>query len=214
MSSSPRHLILLGACAIGLAVLSACTSGPGSAAPASTSAPAGQRSEDVTPGLPSGRVVAAGTVIDAAGDAQLCLGAIAESYPPQCSGIPLEGWTWEGVDGSESSGDVTWGAYAVFGTYDGERFTNTDPPIMLALYDPIRPADPTEGVKGTASDAELTRVQEDVFESLGEDALSAWPERGRLWVQVVWDDGTIQDAMDAEHGEGVVIVTSALREVE
>ena len=59
---------------------------------------------------------------------ELCLGPVAESYPPQCSGIPLEGWSWEGVEGSETSGDVRWGTYAVQGTYDGESLTVTAPP--------------------------------------------------------------------------------------
>ncbi|GGM52464.1 hypothetical protein GCM10010489_24960 [Microbacterium saperdae] len=152
--------------------------------------------------------------MDVDGDVQLCLGAVAESYPPQCTGIPLDDWTWDGVDGSETSGDVTWGTYAVYGTYDGERYLNTDPPIMLALYDPIRPEDPTDGVDGTTAEAELTTIQDDIAARLGQDALSIWTDRGYVWLQVVWDDGTIQDAADAEFGDGVVVVTSALREID
>ena len=37
-------------------------------------------------------------------------------------------------------------------------------------------------------------------------------ENGYLWVDVVWDDGTLQDAADAAYGEGVVVVRSALRD--
>jgi hypothetical protein len=215
MSTLQRRLVLASASVVGLLVLSACGAGPGSSpAPTSTNAPAGQGIESARPGLPEGRVIATGTVLDVAGDVQLCLGAVAESYPPQCSGLPLDDWTWDGVDGSETSGDVTWGTYAVYGTYDGDRYTNTDPPIMLALYDPIAPADPTDGVDGTTAEAELVGVQDDVTSRLGADALTVWTDRGYVWLQVVWDDGTMQDAADAQYGDDVVVVTSALREID
>ncbi|QDE35098.1 hypothetical protein FIV50_10065 [Microbacterium foliorum] len=95
-----------------------------------------------------------------------------------------------------------------------KRYTVTDPPIMLALYDPVRPEDPAGGVDGTSSEADLTRVQDELSASLGLDALSLWIERGYVWVNVVWDDGTLQDAVDQAYGHGVVIVTSALREID
>ncbi|KJL27691.1 hypothetical protein [Microbacterium oxydans] len=216
MSTLQRRLVFASAASIvGLLVLSACAAGPGSSpAPTSTGAPVGAGIEAARPGLPDGRVIATGTVMDVAGDVQLCLGAVAESYPPQCTGIPLDAWTWDGVDGSETSGDTTWGTYAVYGTYDGERYTNTDPPIMLALFDPIAPADPTDGVDGTTDAAELASVQDDVTSRLGNDALTVSTERGYVWVQVVWDDGTIQDAADAQYGDDVVVVSSALREID
>jgi hypothetical protein len=154
-----------------------------------------------------------GTVIDVAGDAKLCLGAILESYPPQCAGLPLDDWTWEGLDGSDSSGDTRWGAYAVTGMYDGERLTVTEQPIMLALFDPIAPEDPTGGVDGSTPAAELTAVQDDIAARLSPDAV-VMSDRGYVWVMVTWDDGTLQAAADAEYGTDVVIVTSALREID
>ncbi|MDQ2697689.1 MAG: hypothetical protein M3Y46_02755, partial [Actinomycetota bacterium] len=163
---------------------------------------------------PEGEVRAVGTVLDAGGDPQLCLGAIAESYPPQCSGIPLEAWTWEGVDGAESSGDVTWGAYAVMGTYDGETFTVSQPPIMLALYDPIRPEDPTGGQPGAGDEAALASIQEELPELLGDAYLSSYPQDGWLWVDVVWDDGSWQGAADTAYGEDVVIIRSAIQPLD
>lgn len=77
------------------------------------------------------------TVIQKAGSAaMLCLGALMESYPPQCSDGPeITNWTWEGLSGSETASGVTWGQYAVTGTQDGQLFTVTTPPIPLALYD-------------------------------------------------------------------------------
>ncbi|MDF2559595.1 MAG: hypothetical protein K0R99_1041 [Microbacterium sp.] len=215
MSTSQRRLILAVASAVGLLALSACTAGPGSsAAPTSTTVPSDQRFENAHPEPPEGRVIGVGTVLDDAGDVALCMGAIMESYPPQCTGVPLDDWTWEGVDGSESSADITWGSYAVYATYDGERLTRTDPPIMLALYDTVAPEDPTGGVEGSTGDDELTQVQDDISGRLGTDALTVWTERGYVWLQVVWDDGAIQDAMDAEYGADVVVVTSALREID
>ena len=53
------------------------------------------------PAPPEGEVVGQGTVMDVGGEVELCLGAVAESYPPQCSGIPLTDWSWDGVDGCE-----------------------------------------------------------------------------------------------------------------
>lgn len=150
--------------------------------------------------------------MDAAGSAELCLGPVAESYPPQCSGITLEGWTWDGVEGAESSGDVTWGAYAVHGTYDGETFTVTQPPIMLALYDPMVADDPTGGEPGSADEETLLAIQEELPAALGDAYLSSWPQDGRLWVDVIWDDGTWQQAADDDYGPGVVVIRSALRE--
>lgn len=166
-----------------------------------------------TPAPPAGEVIAQGTVMDVGGDVELCLGAIAESYPPQCSGIPLEGWSWEGVDGYETAGDVTWGAYAVQGTYDGERFASTAPPMLLALYDPIAPEDPTGGEPGAGTEDELLTIQEELPELLGDGYLSSFPDDGWLRVQVVWDDGTWQSAADERWGPDRVVVFSALRPV-
>jgi hypothetical protein len=65
-----------------------------------------------------------GTVLQAENDdvPRLCLGAIAESLPPQCGGIPIEGWDWDAVEGEETASGTTWGGYEVIGTYDGATF--------------------------------------------------------------------------------------------
>lgn len=173
----------------------------------------GARFGEAYPQPPDGQVVGQGTVIEAAGHAELCLGPVAESDPPQCSGVPLVGWSWEGIDGSETSGDVRWGTYAVQGTYDGESVTVTAP-IMLALYDPMPLPDPTGGEPGQGDAESLLAVQEDLPDRLGDEYLSSSAENGYLWVDMVWDDGTLQDAADAEFGSDTVIVRSALRALE
>jgi hypothetical protein len=165
------------------------------------------------PSPPVGEVSAQGTVMDVGGAVELCLGPVAESYPPQCSGIPVEGWTWDGIEGWETSGDVTWGAYAVQGRYDGSTFAVTGDPVMLALYDPMAPTDPTGGEPGTATEAESAEMQDELAAVIGDSLLAAYPENGWLWVDVVWDDGTLQDAADATYGEGAVVIRSALHDV-
>ena len=70
-----------------------------------------------------------------------------------------------------------------------------------------------EAIKLTYDYLVERKVQEDVHERLGARALSSWPQDRRLWVQVVWDDGTLQDAADATWGDDVVVVQSALHEI-
>jgi hypothetical protein len=194
--------VALGAASLLFLAACAATSGPGSDGPALGA---------VLPAPPSGEVAGQGTVMDEAGQVELCLGGIAESYPPQCSGIPMSDWTWEGLEGGESSGDVRWGAYAVKGTFDGEAFSVTQPPIMLALYDPMPFPDPTDGRPGAGTEAQLAEIQDQLPHRLGDAYLSSSQDNGYLWVDVVWDDGTWQDAADEEFGDDVVVIRSALR---
>lgn len=182
-----------------------------SGADASPDAPASWNT--TVPAPPTGEVIAQGTVLDKDG-AELCLGAIAESYPPQCSGIPITNWTWDRLDGSETASGVTWGAYAVTGTYDGEEFTVSGDPIMLALHDPMMAEDPTGGEAGKGDEQTHAAVSDELMAGLGDQVLSTYPDNGWLWVDVVWDDGTWQAAADEEYGPDVVIIRSALRPVE
>lgn len=61
------------------------------------------------------------------GGPQLCLGGVAESYPPQCGGPALVNLDWDDVADRESASGVTWGSGYAVGTYDGETFTLTRP---------------------------------------------------------------------------------------
>lgn len=95
----------------------------------------GNQDATVTEGTPGPGTVytATGTVLEAAdGVPQLCTGGVAESLPPQCSGVELVGWSWSDANGAESAGGTTWGEYTVTGTYDGERLTLTEPPTPPA----------------------------------------------------------------------------------
>jgi hypothetical protein len=198
----------------------------------------GTASEDAgdTAGSPSGDRVAAGngiaaegtvagqgTVLQLDGQApQLCLGAVAESYPPQCGGPEVVGWDWDAVDLEESASGVTWGAYAVTGTWDGARFTVTDPAIPLALYDPMMSepdprTDPANA--GASSGAELVTIQDELTSDVNAGAnpwpiLTSWPENGYLFVTVEYDDGTIQSYYDDLYGPDTIAIQSALRDLE
>jgi len=201
-----RRLVLAVAAGALVCALPACaTPSPSDSAPAGSGALA-------SPGLPAGEVIGQGTVIDADGKVKLCLGPIAESYPPQCAGLPVTGWSWDDVEGYETAGDTRWGAYAVQGAYDGESLAVTQPPVLLALYDPMMVENPTGGAPGTADEDTLVRAQEDLPDAFGDGFLDASLQDGWVWVDVVWDDGTWQRAVDETYGADAVIVRSALRD--
>jgi hypothetical protein len=65
--------------------------------------------------------------------AELC-GAVAESYPPQCGGLPVTGWDWDAVEHEEAEG-VRWGSFIVTGTFDGKSLVLTEDPVSTAEVD-------------------------------------------------------------------------------
>lgn len=75
---------------------------------------------------------------------QLC-SAVAESYPPQCSGPQAVGFDWAELpeDSYESAGNgasaTTWGDFGVTGTWDGERLTLTETPEPATYEDTEQP---------------------------------------------------------------------------
>ncbi|MBP2435591.1 hypothetical protein [Microbacterium amylolyticum] len=119
-------------------------------------------------------------VLDPGSGPELCLGAIAESYPPQCSGPAIIGWTWPDDDDvfDEASG-VQWGTFRVSGTYVAEAAEFTL----------------TEAVPSDGSD----------LLSAGVDGIT-----GTVQLSVVLDDGSLQATANERYGDGVVVVNSAL----
>lgn len=208
-----RRLITISAVTL---LLAGCASSP--AAP-DTGAGGGVR---IDPDVPAGNIAAdgevlgQGTVLQIDGETpQLCLGAVMESYPPQCTGAELVGWDWASTDGHESANGVTWGTYAAQGTWDGEHLTITQPPIMLALYDPMMLPDPLRDPSniGSTSEADLLRIQTELHEADTVEVLVSGPENGYLFATVVYDDGQVQRYFDEVYGSDVVVVESALRPV-
>jgi hypothetical protein len=124
-------LLVLAAC--GQGANEAGSDGAGSAADGSQSGDA--QSEEPT--VPSDEVVYRGALTVLQGverdAAELC-GAVAESYPPQCGGLPVTGWDWEAVEHDEAQG-VRWGSYLVTGTFDGKSFVLTEDPVPTSEID-------------------------------------------------------------------------------
>lgn len=122
------------------------------------------------------RVEGLATVLESdAHGPEACFGAIAESYPPQCSGLPLVGWDWAAVEGEEAAVGTTWGLYHVVGDYDGETLTVVGTPQHdptgetgdpFEAPDTTPPCDPPAGgwdsvdgaPNGEAARGDLTRV--------------------------------------------------------
>lgn len=185
----------------------------GDDAPASASSP-GPDVDTVEPPVPDGlvRTATTATVIDTGDGPELCLGPIAESYPPQCSGPPVESWAWPPQAPSfERQGSTRWGAFAVTGRWDGTTFTVTDA-VPAALYDPVplQPASPPAPSRDYTA-AELEDVADELAASLpGAQGAYADTATGHVLVDVTYDDGSLQEAVDAAYGAGVVVVSSAL----
>lgn len=153
------------------------------------------------------------TVMDTGGDTgspELCLGAVAESYPPQCSGPPIAGWSWKDQEGVfERSGDVRWGLFSLTGSWDGETFT-VESAIPGALYDPAAPVDePTPTGDGGPAGYDEKSILEDLEADPLPGTLTVSPAAGGIVVDVVYDDGSIQAEATERYGSAVT-VTSAL----
>ena len=152
--------------------------------PASGSGAAADASSGPVPQpVPDGEVSTSGlvTVIDAGNGPELCLGPVAESYPPQCGGPALADFDWGDVGSEEASG-VRWGSYALTGTFDGATFTVTDA-IPAALYDTM--AAPEEEPLAAACDDPTTTdtakaTPEDLDATLA--AASALPTYASAWL--------------------------------
>ncbi|WP_344492421.1 hypothetical protein [Glycomyces endophyticus] len=103
--------------------------------------------------------------------AELCA-VVAESYPPQCEGLPVTGWEWDAVEHEEALG-VRWGSYVVTGTYDGKAFTVTEDALTM---DEIDIADHPEL---QYSEPEIGEPAEDLgaaeLEALGTELQEAFP---------------------------------------
>lgn len=108
------------------------------------------------------RYEATTTVLDDADGPKLCLGGVMDSLPPRCGGVPVDGWSWAGVEGEASEGGVTWGEFHVVGTFDGQRFTLLDagPPKPYPDEDEDRFAAPCPEPKGGWMDVDPSMTGE------------------------------------------------------
>jgi len=153
------------------------------------------------------------TVMDT-GEPQLCMGPVAESYPPQCGGPVITNWDWavHGQDMYDEEGDVRWGTYVLTGAWNGETFEVTET-IPGALYDPMVPeptATPDPTVEHT--DKELEDIAEELMDGLPGilGAYGGEGSDGHVLADVTYDDGSLQAWADQQYGAGVVLISSAL----
>jgi hypothetical protein len=161
-----------------------------------------------------GDVIGQGTVIQVGdGPTEICLGPITEIFPPNCSGPEVTGWDWDTVDGEQTSGDVTFGTYAVTGTWDGTTL-GAKSAIMLALYDPMQVVDPQldESNPGDTDPAELAKIQKDFDKVDSPNVLGSAIINGYLFVDVLYDDGSLQAAVDAKYLPDAVAIRGALHD--
>jgi hypothetical protein len=90
----------------------------------------------------SGRFQVVASVLENADHGpQLCT-MMMDSYPPQCGGPDVAGWSWSGVPFQEAV-KTKWGSYLLVGTFDGKTFTLTQPPQTPGTPTPT-PADRSE----------------------------------------------------------------------
>lgn len=88
-----------------------------------------------------GRYRAVSLVLEADAGPQLCLGPVAQSYPPQCGGPTVTGWDRDTVpeQSYESASGVRWGSFVLVGTFDGESLTLTEPATVPGPGDGVQP---------------------------------------------------------------------------
>ena len=157
------------------------------------------------------------TVMDT-GMPELCLGAVAESYPPQCRGIPLVGWSWRDQAGHfDRISSVRWGLFAVTGSFDGTTLTVRDA-VPAALHDPgPLPAEPTRCEDLATADchgptqARIEQIQEELSALPGVLVIDA--SRYVVHAYVIHDDGSFQVWADEAYGDGIVEIGSALEPI-
>lgn len=182
---------------------------------ASSDEPAADASSGAVPTpVPDGEVRTSGlvTVLDPGTGPELCLGAVAESYPPQCGGPAVEGFEWGDVGFEEASG-VRWGSYALTGTFDGTSFAVTDA-IPAALYDAM--AEPeVGGLEQACDDPASTDTDKATPEDLDATlaAASALPGYATTWLTgttinvAVTEDATGAESTLRETWGGPLCVT-------
>ena len=115
---------------------------------------------------------------------QLCVGAVALSLPPQCGGPDIVNWNWDEAPAKETSNGVTWGRYIVAGTFDGERFTLTEPPQPPEMSTQMSSVDftsPCEEPPGGWQVVDQTKVTDEAL-STTLQVVNTDPEFAGAWI--------------------------------
>jgi len=140
--------------------------------------------------------------------AELCVGGVAESLPPQCGGPTLVGWDWSDHEGGyERLAGITWGEFVVIGNYDAaaDEFFPTD--VVAAREAHVRPGfeplgdttpcpEPTGGWRVVDEGMTTDAARQEVFERAAsiEGYSSAWVDQSRNPASLV-DPNAITDSL-------------------
>ncbi|SFS15904.1 hypothetical protein SAMN04487783_2158 [Agrococcus baldri] len=200
--------IIVGSVAAAIVLAAAGCASPGADAPTAPGSPASLA--DLPAPSPAGEVLTIATVLEQGAGAILCVGPVAESAPPQCGGPELLGWDWDAFAHQETGG-VRWvQGVAITGVYEAaaDAFTQTGEPMSAAAI--TLPA--IEVPSGELDDATIEAMQRELGELGRADFFGIWSERGTMVLEVFYDDGSLQGALDEIYGSGAVFVISALRD--
>ncbi|HEY4332325.1 MAG TPA: hypothetical protein VGM78_07140 [Ilumatobacteraceae bacterium] len=163
------------------------------------------------PGTPP-QYQAIGTIIESApNEAELCIGGIKESAPPQCGGPRIINWDWTAAPGVQSLAGVRWiDRVLLTGTFDGTIFTETYPPRAPTAADDARfevgfaprnapCAAPAGGWEAAAAQFPSDVAPEDAAAAVAAYAATQ-PDYGGGWVDRSLNTSTAgQDANDPRH---------------
>jgi len=143
------------------------------------------------------------TVLDDGDGPELCT-FVAESLPPQCSGLPMAAWDWAEHPEHEDQSGTKWGSFALTGTFDGTTFTVAEA-IPAALYDAMaEPAEPDfetpceEPSGGWATTVEPAMATQETMDATFTSA-SQLPGYAGAWI-----DQSIDEADEPALGEAAV----------
>jgi hypothetical protein len=204
-----RPAALLAAAALVLApVLAGCSDGGDEPAAGSSSSSAPAKPTEAP--VPDGTVRTASpvVVVDVGDGPLMCPARDAKASNTCQPSIPVEGWDWsEQQDVSKAAGTKV-GQYVVTGTYDGSTFTaEKSVPASKAPTDDATHAAPPP--LRQYSETDILDIADDVSGLPGVTGVVPLKD-GQVLVDVVYDDGTLQDWANATYGENVVVVSSAL----
>lgn len=121
------------------------------------------------------------------GAPELCLGAVQESYPPQCDGLALVGWDWDAVEAEETAAGQTWGEFHLTGSFEGETFTVVDagpPEPFEAPPDGDHFATPCPEPPGGWTSVDPSRDSEEDVSKVAQ-AVNGHPDYAGLWIDRV-----------------------------
>jgi hypothetical protein len=213
VTARTRTAAFLAAAALALApVLAGCSDNGDEPAADASSTSAAAKPTDAP--VPSGPVrTASPVVVVGVGDGPGgCPARDAQTSNSCQPSLPMDGWDWSEQQDVNKAAGTRVGQYVVTGTYDGSTFTATKSvPASKAPSDDATHAAPPP--LRQYSETDILDIADDVSSLPGVTGVVPLKD-GQVLVDVVYDDGTLQDWANMTYGENVVVVSSTLVDVE